>query len=548
MMSTRRSLFTLGVLLAAMGLLAPEAVAQTQSVGMLTAAMVEDTHTKLKLTWVYTHDNVDDPAEVDGLGFYVYHVKGKDPGALNSIPEINAAMRTDAMLPTGTNRVVTATSTTFTYELAGLTGDTDYVVNVLSYSGLGVGKTVNTGPANTPALPEAKTAKTDKAPPPADVRNVKVESGDEMLTVSWDRPPHTGASDLTISEYKVRYRVAQTLTEDEGPWIPYPAATVTTKLTATKAELKSLLNGVVYDVQVRAVNSGGADGEWAPEVAAKGTPSADAMPMEEEDEEEEEEESTTTPTTTDDGEEVRAGEPSKVVLTKNTATAGDKSLTVAWLEPGSGTSPLLGFQVKAMMSDGTGAPTVEDVGAAIRTATVTGLTNAKKYMVMVRARNSVDYGPWSDAVEGTPAAKAAAAGAPVKMSEPMVEAGDKMLMVSWIEPASDRSIAHYDVRYKTASATTWEPDPKKPMTVTAMMTEIKGLVNGTVYLVQVRAVDSAGNAGPWSDSGSGTPMMPTPALPVFGAIALAGALAAAGRRRVRQRQLRSAKLRYLPKR
>ena len=51
-----------------------------------------------------------------------------------------------------------------------------------------------------------------------------------------------------------------------------------------------------------------------------------------------------------------------------------------------------------------------------------------------------------------------------------------------------------------------------------------------------------------SDEVKAMPMMPTPALPVFGAIALAGALAAAGRRRLRQRQLRSPQLRYLPKR
>ena len=60
-------------------------------------------------------------------------------------------------------------------------------------------------------------------------------------------------------------------------------------------------------------------------------------------------------------------------------------------------------------------------------------------------------------------------------------------------------------------------------------------------------MDDDGNMGEYSDEVSAMPMMPTPALPVFGAIALAGALAAAGRRRIRQRQLWSPKLRYLPK-
>ena len=79
------------------------------------------------------------------------------------------------------------------------------------------------------------------------------------------------------------------------------------------------------------------------------------------------------------------------------------------------------------------------------------------------------------------------------------------------------------------------------MNVTAMNYTIDGLINGTAYLVRVRAVDSAGNMGEWSDSGSGTPMgiTPTPALPLFGAFGLGAGLLAAGRARMRrQAQLR----------
>ena len=73
------------------------------------------------------------------------------------------------------------------------------------------------------------------------------------------------------------------------------------------------------------------------------------------------------------------------------------------------------------------------------------------------------------------------------------------------------------------------------------------MINETVYLVRVRAVDGAGNMGNWSDNGSATPMamgmpkppVPTPALPLFGAFALGAGLLAAGRARMRrQAQLR----------
>ena len=72
----------------------------------------------------------------------------------------------------------------------------------------------------------------------------------------------------------------------------------------------------------------------------------------------------------------------------------------------------------------------------------------------------------------------------------------------------------------------------------------QGLTNGTPYVVRVRAVNSAGTEGPWSESGSGTPAaaaaaeeepMPTPALPIVGVLALAAGLLTAGRRRLARR-------------
>jgi hypothetical protein len=214
-----------------------------------------------------------------------------------------------------------------------------------------------------------------------------------------------------------------------------------------------------------------------------------------------------------------------------------------------------------MVKGGTAAETVMDVagGESARTVTVSALTNGEEYLVRIRARNSMGNGAWSTAATGTPKAATTTTtppgDGPAKVAEPTVEPGDKMLKVSWSAPASSRTITHYNVRYRASSATDWEPKaPKAAMSVSAMEAEITGLINGTVYLVQVQAVDAADAKGDWSDAGSGTPVagaeapMPTPALPAFGAIALVGALAAAGRRRIRQRRLMAAKLRYLPKR
>ena len=190
--------------------------------------------------------------------------------------------------------------------------------------------------------------------------------------------------------------------------------------------------------------------------------------------------------------------------------------------------------------------------------TIRDLTAGTFYFIRVRAQNLQGYGPWSAylVVDTASTPGAPPAGPAIStMAESMVEPGDMMLMVSWTEPASEKSITHYMLDYKTASAATWMTTP---MNVTAMEYTIDGLINGTAYLVRVRAVDSAGAMGEWSDNGSGTPMaameeeeepMPTPALPIYGAFVLGAGLLAAGRARMRRRrlQLRGREQRQLPR-
>ena len=288
-----------------------------------------------------------------------------------------------------------------------------------------------------------------------------------------------------------------------------------------------LMNSMEYEVQVRARNSEGS-GMWS--AVATGTPKA------------------TGPT----GGPVIAspGAPLQVELASNMATPGDKTLTVNWRQPGSGTAPILGYAVQYGVKGGTTPKTVMEVpgGANVLTYTVTGLMNGKVYEVQVRARNANGSGMWSAVATGTPKKETTTTTTPgegpAKVAAPMVKPGDKMLTVSWTAPASAQTITHYEVRYRATTAKVWEPAaPKAAMTVTAMMTEIKPLVNNTPYLVQVRAVDSAEDMGEWSDSGSATPAaadpVPTPALPLFGAFGLGAGLLAVGRARMRrQAQLR----------
>ena len=142
--------------------------------------------------------------------------------------------------------------------------------------------------------------------------------------------------------------------------------------------------------------------------------------------------------------------------------------------------------------------------------------------------------------------------APGQVPTPTIEERDGALTASWSAPASEKPITHYHVDHKAIGSTGKWLD--QPTSVTATTHEIKGLTNGTPYVVRVRAVNSAGTEGPWSESGSGTPAaaaaaeeepeeeeeaeeepMPTPALPIVGVLALAAGLLTAGRRRLARR-------------
>jgi hypothetical protein len=324
------------------------------------------------------------------------------------------------------------------------------------------------------------------------------------------------------------------------------------------AEITGLTNGMSYDVQVKAVNDAtGVSEEWsAQSPRSKGTPTdAGTPPEEEEDDPPEEEEDD--PPEEDDPTTVIAGAPKKVVIRTSETTSTTNSITFSWTTPGSGMSALVDYQLEYMV---TGESTAFTNNIGVGTGTVQSqivppagnppLKAGTTYMIRLRAQNKDQgYGPWSEYLTASTKAVPGREPSPTvsKMAPPMVEAGDKMLKVSWTEPASEKSITHYQLDYKTASATTWMA---KAMNVTAMEYTIDGLINGTAYLVRVRAVDSAGAMGEWSDSGSGTPMameepeepMPTPALPIFGALALGAGLVAAGRRRLRRRELRAGRV------
>lgn len=285
-MSTRRSLFTFGALLAAVALLLPAAALAQQKQEELA---VEPTigpadpasYNKLEVAWEL-------PTVANRLdGYRVYYAKGTD--VINRLAR-NADGYVD--VDGGSKAKVT---------LEGLEDNTAYVASVATITEdddgavASIGDLVDTQGTAVPATGSPGTSyMTELAPMPSTPRNVVAMGGDETFTLSWDAP-YAGGSDLTIKEYRVQKReVAGNLI---GDWIPNPSTgddkggkKVDPAMTTITFE--DLENGVSYEGRVMATNSAGRPGDWTTRTGDDPDDDATAMvggdDMDDEEDEEEE--------------------------------------------------------------------------------------------------------------------------------------------------------------------------------------------------------------------------------------------------------------------
>ena len=288
MMSTRRSLFTFGLLLlAALALNAPPAIAQTPELAIVADSVAADKPTtgtkynRLTLKWTLA-DMAADVDDLDNLGFWVFYTTGSKAASgdattaemaaaerkLDAHDEIPSAMRMDVGKPT--KRAANLTEQTdFEYTLTGLKQDTLYAVTVLAYNSLSKQYEEN-------AAIDTASETTGLAPVPTRVRSVELMPADKMLKVMWQQPTNTGGSTVTLAGYEVQHRTSQTARDLPGGWTKYPPAGGA-MLTMMEYDITGLLNGVMYDVQVRAVNSVGGKGPWEPldPAGLQGTPTDD---------------------------------------------------------------------------------------------------------------------------------------------------------------------------------------------------------------------------------------------------------------------------------
>ena len=195
-------------------------------------------------------------------------------------------------------------------------------------------------------------------------------TGAGALTVAWTAPADTGGSDIT--SYDARSIRSDATDKSDAEWTEHTGIWSAGDL---EGEVTGLEDGVAYDVQLRAVNSGGG-GLWSETVGG-----ATASPP---------------------------GEPRIASV-----VARDGGLGLTWTAPASdGGAAVDSYDARTILSTSTAEEKAGDwpehigiwtstPGGDLR-GTIAGLTNGDGYDVQLRAVNAVDPGSWSATSTGTP--------------------------------------------------------------------------------------------------------------------------------------------------
>ena len=262
--------------------------------------------------------------------------------------------------------------------------------------------------------------------------------GNRQVMLSWVQP--SGGAALTHYEYEL---------DGSGTW-------TSTGGTATSYTVTGLTNGQAYTFRVRAVNSAGAS------TASNSR--------------------TATPTTTVPD-----------APTGLSFTPGDQQVTLRWTAPtNDGGEPITHYEYE---QDGSGTWT--STGGTATSYTVRNLTNGQAYRFRVRAVNSIGAGAASSSQSATPSPSTGGGGGLPPPSNPMPSAprnlvaigGDEQVTLTWDAPEDAAAAAITDYEYRIDGKGRWISIGSTDTTYT-----VTGLVNGTEYTFEVRAVNRNGTS------------------------------------------------------
>ncbi len=252
MMSTRRSFFTFGALVAAVAMIAP-ATALAQQITAESVA-IQSTATpsfdKLEVTWEVTN-------ATGSSGYRIFY----DEIAADT--DVSSA-GTPALNPINAEYQDVSGGNTEKVTLTGLKHNTRYIAAVTYLDADDNDRAAGTPIQSTNNGTEAmRAATTEMANAPAIPRNVTAMGGDGTFTVMWEAP-YAGETGLTIDHYRVQKReVAGNLF---GDWVPDEGDDAGGKKVdgdMTMIVFDGLDNGVTYQARVRATNSADVPGNYS---------------------------------------------------------------------------------------------------------------------------------------------------------------------------------------------------------------------------------------------------------------------------------------------
>ena len=344
---------------------------------------------------------------------------------------------------------VWAGSGRLSYLLTGLTGGTEYDVQLRAVNTAGDGPwsaTVSgTTTATRPGAPSGLTA---------------TANGQTRIDLSWNAPQNTGGASFT------GYRIE--VSENRSNWSDLVANTLST---ATGYSHTGLTAGSTRHYQVSAINAIGV-GEVSVAVTAS-TASAGV-----------------------------AGAP-----TISSVTGQDQSLNILWSAPSqTGGSPIIAYDLRHIRSDANSKAdanwtVVPDVWASSGPLSypLTGLTGGTQYDVQLRAVNTAGDGPWSATTPGT--TTATRPGAPSGLTA--TANGQTQIDLSWSSPRNTGGSPITGYRIEVSEdGSNWRHLESDTGTTTTSHSHT-GLTAGSTHYYRVSAINSGGT-GQASNSDSAT--------------------------------------------
>ena len=267
--------------------------------------------------------------------------------------------------------------------------------------------------------------------------NLTATPGNRQVTLAWTAGGD-GGSKVTRHQYR-----QQAGSGGYGPWADIPGGAQATRFTVT-----GLVNGTTYTFEVRAINAEGAGA-----VAKASATLAATAPL------------------------------APVNLT---ATPGNRQVTLAWTAGDDGGSRVTRHQYRQQAgSSGYGPWTDIPSGANATRFTVTGLANGTTYTFEVRAVNAEGAGAVAKA-SATPAT------APLAPQNLTATPGEGQVTLNWTAGDDGGSAVTRHQYRQQAGSGDYDRWTDIPGGANATRFAVTGLVNGTTYTFEVRAVNAEG--------------------------------------------------------